>query len=100
MSLKIKSRHLDSRCSLPGNPPTNGRLMLLKKSFMLISAVQHSQPTRRTVCWHYMFCDLNVTSAGGADRAGVKVNLSPKCNLGFLCECTRIKSLCKSITIL
>ena len=26
-----------------------------------------------------------------------KAKLSPKCNLGFFCECTRVKSLCESI---
>ena len=31
------------------------------------------------------------------DTLTVKVKLSPKCNVGFLCECIWVKTLCKSI---
>ena len=42
-----------------------------------------------------MFVFLSVPWETG--RSWVKVKLWPKCNLGFLCECTWVKLSCKSI---
>ena len=82
-----------------------GRLFLVPVGFPLSARlpeclfVFYIKPLKMLCCWCFSHqAEFDWVHAHAFSLAAtVKIQLKPKCNQGFFCECTRVKPSCKSI---